>query len=91
LSIFSISGTDSVVVLLVEEGGPAVTGLLTGILGGIFGRVVDGLTVVVEVLDTETGLTGSGACSTVPSVSFFDWASCSLSLARSFMASMRCL
>lgn len=73
------------------DGGPAVTGLLTGILGGILGRVVEGLAVVVDVLDTDTGLIGSCACSTVPSVSFFDWASCSLSFARSFMASMRCL
>ena len=91
MSIFSISGTASVVLLVVEDVGPEVTGLLTGILGGIFGRVVEGLAVVVDVLDTETGLTDSGDCSAVPSVSFFDWANCSLSLARSFMASMRCL
>ena len=89
MSIFSISGTASVVLMVVEDVGPEVTGLLTGILGGIFGRVVEGLAVVVDVLDTGTGLTDSGGCSA--SVSFFDWANCSLSLARSFMASMRCL
>ena len=80
--------------LEVDVGAEEVNGFLTGILGGILGLVVDGLDVVVDVLVLDELATGESESSRAGSLSFFDWACCcccSLNLARSFMASIRCL